>query len=447
MEAFIYPVDEPFTSRKRTLDAFLATERWVRATRRRLQEDLYGAFSFFSTLPLELLYCILGHLLRHDVANPTAPCATLGLLSTCKDARALLPAWCAHTHRTMGAIPTQQELSFQFYMKALGRLLRGQFRGAGCHMPGVLRTCRSADLIFLQEHHYTEAMEWLVETSHLPMDAISALMTLAEKVPGEHRFAVQHATRVAANNVDALCRYLINWCWSYKHNLLEGVAESVLSNTDAWVKAFNLIATTTFTLTLHNFAKMLLRMYRVGWLQSWEGLPAYIDSELAWIIVRHAPALLRLPFSATDASPNPLVRQHLLVCATAAEWEQLNLQGMTYTLEPSQVLHWRSTCARVGVPERLRRLHARGCVIVPNGWSLFDCIEDVVACAHVFAWPHGPTAEDLTQMARLKGDRCKAMARLHGLCGGAGDWAGFVAHIKDSALKRKLAPLLLNNTQ
>lgn len=448
MQAFSSPPDQTCISRKRTLDAFIATERWVRATRMRLQDDLYGTFSFFSTLPLELLYCVLRHLLRHDLANPTAPWASLGLLSTCRDARALLPAWVAHAHRTMGGIPTQQDLSLQFYMKALGRLRRAQFRAAGCNVLGVRGICQSNDLALLHEHHYTEAVEWVVGTAQ-PCDALHALMCLGEAMPGEHSFVVQQATRVAAKDVGAFCRYLGNWYAAYKHDLLERVVRAVLGARDAWVLAFNFIATPG-VLRYPNLTRTLLQTYRAGLLQSWEGLAPVIHPNLACMVVRHAPALLHLPLSATDASPNPLVRQHLLVCASATGWEQLRLQGVTLTPRDAVGPHvYPGVCPEcfisVDTAERLRRLHARGCVIAPSYciFNLLKCIDVVVACAHVFAWPDGPTVQDLDAISRLKGARCKGMVRLHQLCRGAGEWAQFVAQLKDKPLRRKLAPLAI----
>lgn len=98
-------------SHKRKLECLQVEERHLRDQlktivdkRLRLQEEYYGPFSFFSQLPLELIFVILEHIVKAHIRKGLPVRQSYNLLLTCRGAHQLSNAWATHLYRRMGGI-------------------------------------------------------------------------------------------------------------------------------------------------------------------------------------------------------------------------------------------------------------------------------------------------------------------------------------------------------
>jgi hypothetical protein len=466
-----FRVDKALTSKafkanKRTLDELLNTEQWVRNMRLRLQGKLYGAFSFFSRLPLELLYCILEHLLVHDLRNTGSPWASVGLLSTCRDARALLPGWCAHAHRILGGIPTQQELGVSFYLKALCLVRYATFQEAGCDYNASPLVTRGKVnwrrllpsqpfLHFLVQHNYSEAVEWVVTSSPTQV-SMHQLLALSEKGTEHDEFIVEQVSRLASKYTPSFIDYQQMYIWRTDKSLVPSVARLLdqvvaraFGNRDAWVHGFRLMCVTQLHYRPQESRELLrafLPLYQEGWLTSWAGLPVPEFPEFACLVAHYAPALQDVPVSGTDNAVNPLVRQNLMKFVCAPGWVRLSAHGLTCAPTGVAATHTCRLCKSVRVTERVKRLHSRGCTVHATQGLLKSCgtVDELVKCAKYFTWAEGgPTAEDLKLISDMRGSKCVGMAKLYEVCQGTGQWRVFVFSLNPGCpLRRRLERLL-----
>lgn len=98
-------------SRKRELDCVIDQECRLRAQldsvvakRLRLHQEYYGPFSFFSLLPLKILFVILEHVVKAHIRDGLPLSQSYSLLLTCRGAHQLSNVWATHLYRRMGGI-------------------------------------------------------------------------------------------------------------------------------------------------------------------------------------------------------------------------------------------------------------------------------------------------------------------------------------------------------
>lgn len=98
-------------SRKRDLDCLIEQEQKLQtelenviAKRARLHVEYYGPFSFFSMLPLEIIFLILEYVVKAHVQERKPMRQSYNLLLTCRDANQLSGAWATHLFSRMGGV-------------------------------------------------------------------------------------------------------------------------------------------------------------------------------------------------------------------------------------------------------------------------------------------------------------------------------------------------------
>lgn len=79
------------------LDA--VTGAWVQ-----LHHDVYGAFSLFSLLPLELIFVILEHVVRQELAQRCRVSGAFNFFLTCRAASDLRSEWAHHLYMQLGGL-------------------------------------------------------------------------------------------------------------------------------------------------------------------------------------------------------------------------------------------------------------------------------------------------------------------------------------------------------
>lgn len=431
--------DSPAT-KKRTLAALQATEQWVRDMRRKLQHEIYGPFSLFSQLPLEVLYTVLQEVLVDDLRHPKQPSACIALLSTCRQARALLHGWSVHAYSLMGGIPLQPAIELRFYLRALKRVRRGRAMEAGCNYQaarltgGVVAAGPDVpDLELLAYAGHYKAIQWVLSV----VGDIGPLIRLA----GRHKYK----WTVVYNMVPAARSDVVKFAEHVQGNInnppvgdtLRESMRQVFSDREAWVQALQCAR------SCPDFVESLLPLYRDGWLAEWGDLPYDFDSDVVCLAAQSEFRLARVPASTIDPV-NPIVRRNVLVAVAGPHWEELELRGVVHSPSGSwcppclPCLHSCDLCRHVSITERIRRAHKRGATIVPND-ALLNSLGDWATLMDVAGWLHwSPTVVLLQHMAKLPGRRCAGMERIAVLSGGRGEWRSFVDRLPDNPLRRRL---------
>jgi len=434
------PDDSPAT-KKRTLAALLATEQWVRDMRRKLHHEIYGPFSLFSQLPLEVLYIVLKEVLVDDLRHPKRPSACISLLSTCRQARALLHGWSVHAYHLMGGIPLEPVIELRFYLRALKRVRRGRAMEAGCNYQaarlngGVVAPGPDVpDLELLAYAGHYKAIQWVLSV----VGDIGPLVRLA----GCHKYkwtVVYNMPPVARGDVVKFARHVQgNINNAPVGDTLRESMRQVFSDREAWVHALQC------TRSYPDFVECLLPLYRDGWLAEWGDLPYDFSSNVVCSAAQSEFRLARVPASLIDPV-NPIVRHNVLVAVAGPHWEELELRSVVHT--PAEAcftprLHSCDRCRHVSITERIRRAHKRGATIVPND-ALLNSLGDWATLMDVAGWLHwSPTVALLQHMAKLPGRRCAGMERIAVLSGGRGEWRSFVDKLPDNPLRRRLMTVI-----
>jgi hypothetical protein len=434
------PKAESLASRKRDLAALLATERWVRVTRKKLHHDIYGPFSLFSTLPLELLHAILDLVLADDLRHPDRPCASVALLSTCRDARDLLHGWSVHAYHLMGGIPLTPATSLpatwlRFYLRALNRVRRGRAMEAGCN-PAASRfpihampPCETPDIGLLARANHHDAIQWLL-TSTADLEPL-----VNQAFRGKHVETVLHNLTLAARRdirkfADCADDYVLNPDVGLLFQ--QATQRAFAHQREPWIRAVVICVQTLNP----RFMSVLLPLYQDGWMTRWElPLDMRYHSNGVCTAAHTAFPLLCVPASASDPV-NPLVKTDPLVAVTSPRYKELTLTGVVCT---ARGLHQCRKCSAIGIVERIRRAHKRGAVIPLTDGLLacFSGIDGLVEAAAAIQWG-APTLEQLRWISGMRGKRCAGMERIAILSGGRGEWAAFMAELPDNALRRRL---------
>jgi hypothetical protein len=444
--------DSPAT-KKRTLAALRATEEWVRDMRRKLQLEIYGPFSLFSQLPLEVLYIVLQEVLVDDLRHPKRPSACISLLSTCRQARALLHGWSVHAYHLMGGIPLEPAIELRFYLRALKRVRRGRAMEAGCNYKAARLNTTGAhgevvapgpdvpDLKLLAYAGHYKAIQWVLSE----VGDIGPLIRLAG-----HR---KYRWTVVYNMVPAARWDVVKFAEHVQGNInnppvgdtLRESMRQVFCDREAWVHALQC------TRSYPDFVECLLPLYRDGWLAEWGDLPYDFSSNVVCSAAQSEFRLARVPASSSDPV-NPIVRHNVLVAMAGPHWEELELRSAVHA--PVYVmpagpdasftprLHTCDRCRHVSITERIRRAHKRGATIVPND-ALLNSLGDWATLMDVAGWLHwSPTVALLQHMAKLPGQRCAGMERIAVLSGGRGEWRSFVDRLPDNPLRRRLMAVI-----
>lgn len=419
-------------SKKRTLAALLDMERWVRAKRTKLHHDIYGPFSFFSQLPLELLYAVLQHVLVDDLRHPSQPSACVALLSTCRRARALLHGWSVHAYGLMGGIPLEPAIELRFYLLALGRVQQGRAVEAGCKGGAVAVKCTPTgevpDLQLLAYAGHYKAIQWVLSVVG-NLDPLLALVrsgrymwtVVHNLVPPAQRDVVQFVQCVEGHARDQRV-----------YPILREAIGRAFHQRGAWMEAVKRAGGNT------HFMAAVLPLYGDGWLAEWGDLFYNFGCEAVCAAAHSRFRLAFVPASADDPV-NPVVRDNALVAVTSPHWEELNLRGVVCTPRPH---HLCDQCFRVDLVERVRRAHKRGAVVVPNKALLTDLgsMERLMEVADLLYWR--PTLGVLWQISKMPGRRCAGMQRIAVLSGGCGEWREFVGALPANPLRRRIMAVL-----
>lgn len=304
-------------SRKRELDALSEQEQKlqtelenVKAKRARLHVECYGPFSFFSMLPLEIIFLILEHVFKVHVREGLPACDSYNFLLTCRDAYQLSGAWATHLFSRLGGIrhewaPSLPTLCHKLdSLKSEGRKGRNQCFKLLClgidpymmeergfyHTPCLVISWFSLNLQLLNSKFVCpEFTRVLLRFTGLNPLSCAVFYGLVDTIPWDEWLGRVKQERFAD---------LVDWDFGWYDSLWQKTLISLVDCAARWRSIF----VKTLQKGMFKLMAQLFPLVQEGWVSFWESLWQFVHTKpdttekLLETIIDFAPEfMLRLP--------------------------------------------------------------------------------------------------------------------------------------------------------